>query len=272
MGMDIPQKWWELFKSPPLNALIEKSLKANPTIDAAKAALRQARENVLAQVGYYYPTVQAGALVTHARDSGTISPMLNSGAEPYTLHTAQVSVGYTPDLFGANRRQVESLQAQEDFQRFQLEATYLTLTSNVAAAAIQEASLRSQISATLSIIKIETEMLDQLRTAVRAWLCCRDWTWQRRKRPLPRRSKPCRRWRTNWRKHATCLRPLPDASQTTNWRRSSSLAALKPPAGTAGQPPFEAGGAAPGRARRRGATALRQCPGRCSGRRTCCRT
>jgi NodT family efflux transporter outer membrane factor (OMF) lipoprotein len=163
MGMDIKQKWWALFKSPPLNELIEKSLKANPTIDAAKAALRQARENVSAQVGFFYPTVQASGSINRTRDSGTIAPVLNSGAEPYTLHTAQVSVGYAPDVFGGNRRQVESLRAQADFQRFQLEATYLTLTSNVVATAVQEASLRSQIAATLSIIQVESEMLDQLR-------------------------------------------------------------------------------------------------------------
>ncbi|HYA86722.1 MAG TPA: efflux transporter outer membrane subunit [Nitrospirota bacterium] len=162
MGMDIPKQWWVLFKSPPLNALVEKSLKTNPTIEAAKAALRQARENVAAQVGSYYPAVQAGYSASRTKDSGTISPVLFSGQEPYTLHTAQVSVGFAPDVFGGNRRQVESLTAQADFQRFQLEATYLTLTSNVVAAAIQEASLRAQISSTQSIIKIETEMLDQL--------------------------------------------------------------------------------------------------------------
>ena len=161
--MDIPQRWWELFKSQPLNTLIEKSLKANPTIDAAKAALRQAGENVSAQVGYYYPTIHAGYSVSRTKDSGTLSSVLNSGQEPYTLHTAQVNVGFAPDVFGSNRRQVESLTAQADFQRFQLEATYITLTSNVVAAAIQEASLRCQISAALSIIKIETLMLDQLR-------------------------------------------------------------------------------------------------------------
>jgi NodT family efflux transporter outer membrane factor (OMF) lipoprotein len=163
MGKDISQQWWALFKSPPLNALVEKSLKANPSIDAAKAALRQAREYVAAQVGFYYPTVQAGYAVSRTKDSGTLSPVLSSGQEPYTLHTAQVNVGFVPDVFGSNRRQVESLQAQADFQRFQLEAIYLTLTSNVVTAAIQEASLRAQISATLSIIEIETKMRDQLQ-------------------------------------------------------------------------------------------------------------
>jgi len=58
-----------------------------------------------------------------------------------------------------NRRTVESLEAQTDAQRFQWEATYLTLTSNVVAAAIQEASLRGQIAATEEIITIETDLL-----------------------------------------------------------------------------------------------------------------
>jgi NodT family efflux transporter outer membrane factor (OMF) lipoprotein len=162
-GIDIPNQWWELFGSEPLNRLIEKSLQTNPTIDAAKAALRQARENVFAQKGSYYPTIQGGYSVSRTQDSGTISPVLASGQEPYSLHTAQVNVSFAPDVFGGVRRQVESLQANADFQRFQLEAAYLALTSNVVAAAIQEASLRSQISATLTIIGIETKMLEQLR-------------------------------------------------------------------------------------------------------------
>jgi NodT family efflux transporter outer membrane factor (OMF) lipoprotein len=163
VGMDIPKQWWKLFNSPELNALIERSIKANPTIDAAKAALRQARENASAQAGYFYPAVLAGGSVNRAKDSGAISPVPSSGSEPYTLHTAQVTVGFAPDVFGGNRRQVESLNAQAASQRFQLEAVYLALTSNVVAAAIQEASVRSQIASTLDIIKIQTELLGKLR-------------------------------------------------------------------------------------------------------------
>src|SRR5208283_5559193 len=39
----------------------------------------------------------------------------------------------------------------------------LTLTSNVVAAAIQEASLRAQVAATDAVIRIESEQLDLLR-------------------------------------------------------------------------------------------------------------
>ena len=40
---DIPGDWWTLFQSPQLDSLIKESLRANPDIDAAQAALRQAR-------------------------------------------------------------------------------------------------------------------------------------------------------------------------------------------------------------------------------------
>jgi len=160
LGEDIAEQWWTLFRSPELNALIDQALKANPDMQAAQAALRQAMELVYAQLGYYYPSVQAGVSATRQKNPvGTLSPTLTSGAPLFNLYTADVGVSYTLDAWGANRRQVESLKAQAEFQRFQLEATYLTLTSNVVVAAVQEASLRAQIAATEQVIKIETEVV-----------------------------------------------------------------------------------------------------------------
>jgi NodT family efflux transporter outer membrane factor (OMF) lipoprotein len=72
-------------------------------------------------------------------------------------------VAYALDVFGANRRQVESLDAQAAAQRFELEAAYITLASNVVAAAIQEASTRAQIEATEKIIGSNAQALDILR-------------------------------------------------------------------------------------------------------------
>jgi NodT family efflux transporter outer membrane factor (OMF) lipoprotein len=162
--LDIPGQWWTLFHSRPLNTLIEQSLKANPSLEAAQAALRQAQENVYAQEGFFYPNVQASFAPSRQKNAtATISPTLTSGAPIFSLYTPQVSVFYTLDVWGGNRRQVESLQAQADAMRFQLEATYLTLTSNVVAAAVQEASLRAQISATGEVIRIESEQLELFR-------------------------------------------------------------------------------------------------------------
>jgi NodT family efflux transporter outer membrane factor (OMF) lipoprotein len=161
--LDLPGQWWTLFHSRALNSLVETALTASPDIAAAQAALRAAKENLYAQQGVLLPTLDAnaGAIRQQAAigapsDAGTDAPTFN-------LFTGQLNVSYSPDVFGGTRRSIEALAAQADQQRFQLEATYLTLTSNLAGAAVQEASLRSQITATQRIIKIEADVLDLLR-------------------------------------------------------------------------------------------------------------
>jgi NodT family efflux transporter outer membrane factor (OMF) lipoprotein len=147
-----------------LNSLIEQALKNNPSLQQAEAALRVAQETVYAQQGAYYPSVSANFTPTRQKEAlGSVSSSAASGASLFNLHTAQLNVSYTADVFGGNRRQVESLQAQSDSQRFQLEAAYLTLTSNVVAAAVQEASLRAQIAAANTMIKVEQEQLNLFR-------------------------------------------------------------------------------------------------------------
>jgi NodT family efflux transporter outer membrane factor (OMF) lipoprotein len=180
IGRDIQFDWWKLFQSPAINTLVERAFKANPTIDAAQAALGQAQENVYAQQGYFFPTLQAGYAFQRQQLAGNLggnSPGLQGNgrvitstpAKPatYNFHTAQLTVSYAPDLFGGNRRAVESLKAQEANQRFTLEATYITLASNVVAAALQEASVRAQIAATEEIIHVNEESLKILRDQFR---------------------------------------------------------------------------------------------------------
>jgi NodT family efflux transporter outer membrane factor (OMF) lipoprotein len=161
---DVPRNWWTLFGSDDINALVNEALRANPDVASAQAALRQALENTAAQRGSYFPTVQGQFDASRNRDAiGVLAPTLNSGSALYNLFTPQVTVSYVPDVFGANRRAVESLAAQAEASRFQLDATYLTLTANVVATAIQEAGLRAQISGTEQVIALERESLAVLR-------------------------------------------------------------------------------------------------------------
>src|SRR5450755_634941 len=151
-GIDISADWWTLFHSRPLNDLIESSLTNNHDLKAAQAALSVARENVLAQRGVYYPSVTGSFSASRQRQSGQIAPALNSNAFLYNLFTPEVNVAYVPDVFGLNRRTMESLKAQEQEVRFQMIATYNTLTSNVVVAAIQAAALQMQIDITRQLI------------------------------------------------------------------------------------------------------------------------
>jgi NodT family efflux transporter outer membrane factor (OMF) lipoprotein len=162
-GGDIPAEWWTLFHSDALNSLVREALKANPTLPAAQAALRNAMENLRAQVALVYPQVSANLSANANRQSAQLSPVLNSNALLYSLYQAQLNAAWTPDIFGNNRRQVEALQAQAEAQRYQLNAAWLALTANVVAAAIQEASLRGQIDAANQVIQSINEALAIMR-------------------------------------------------------------------------------------------------------------
>jgi NodT family efflux transporter outer membrane factor (OMF) lipoprotein len=162
-GRDVPQAWWALFKSPALDALIERALQNNPNLQSALATLRSAKENVYAQEGKFFPLIQANFNPTRQQTSAALSPVPASGAGIFSLDTAQLTVAYTFDVWGLNRRTVESLEALADVQRFQVEAAYLSLTANLAIAAITEASLRGQIDATVQIIGLNTKMRDTLQ-------------------------------------------------------------------------------------------------------------
>ena len=161
-GMDIPGQWWTLFHSPSLDALIKEALQSNPSLEAAQATLRQAQENVLAQRGVLFPSVSGNLSTTREKISGAAFGNPKSSSI-FTLTTGSLSLSYALDVFGGARRELESTEAQAEFQRYQLEAAYLTLTSNVVAAAVQEASLRAQIAATQEIIEAETQQLDVLQ-------------------------------------------------------------------------------------------------------------
>jgi NodT family efflux transporter outer membrane factor (OMF) lipoprotein len=165
-GMDIPAQWWSLFQSKKLDDLVERSLKGNPSVDAAKAALRQAHELYSAQWTAFLPTVQgnfSGARAKNAAGSIAVPVNQNQASSYYSLYTAQLTLSYAPDVFGGTRRAVEAAKANEEVTRYQLEATYLTLSSTVVVTVIQEAALRAQIAATDRLIEIEHGLTEAVR-------------------------------------------------------------------------------------------------------------
>lgn len=159
IGSDVNPAWWTLFKSKQINAFVEEAVRNHPDVAAAQYALRAARETALAEQGGLFPQVSGSASSTRARSA-------ESGSAPasvYTLHNASVDVSYALDIFGGTRRQIEAKWAAAEYQRFQLEATYLALTANVVTAALDDASLNAQIAATQDIARLQKEQLDRIQ-------------------------------------------------------------------------------------------------------------
>ena len=188
-GRDIPADWWALYRSKPLDTLVRDALEHNPSLEAAEAAIGVAYFNAEAQRGLLLPQVgilanESQNLQSNNRALGAInqslfnqyfpspynvvtgqatpSPATNNPNAPYGLFLKQLSISYAPDIWGLNRRTLESLEAQTQQAGFQLEAARLALTSNVVVAAIQEASIRGQIEATKNIIAILEDSLEIL--------------------------------------------------------------------------------------------------------------
>jgi NodT family efflux transporter outer membrane factor (OMF) lipoprotein len=162
-GRDIPGEWWTLFHCAALNTLIEQSIRNNPDIHSAEAALRVAMESAAAQKSAFLPNVGGAVSASRNGNASQLSPTLANAELRYSLYQAQLNAQWTLDIWGANRRAVEALQAQAAAQRFQLEGSYLALTTNVVVAAVQEAELRAEISANEDIVADESVSLDIMR-------------------------------------------------------------------------------------------------------------
>jgi NodT family efflux transporter outer membrane factor (OMF) lipoprotein len=163
-GAELPGQWWRWFGSEQLDSLIEQALAHNADLKAAQAALRVARENARAGRGAFYPSLSVGVSANRQQDPpGALAPVPSSNASLYNLFGAQASVSYMPDVFGLNRRTAESLDAQAQAVRYEMIATDMALSANVAVSAIQIASLREQIKVTQELAAINTHMLSIMR-------------------------------------------------------------------------------------------------------------
>ena len=162
-GVSIEARWWQAFGSAELDALIEEGLRANPTIEAAEATLRQARHLYGARAGSTR-SPQVSANLSGGRKSVNNAAMGQpDGENTFNLYSASASVRYDLDLFGGNRRALEALAAQAGYTRFQLEGARLALVANLADTAISQARLTTQIAAAESILNVQMEQLDLTR-------------------------------------------------------------------------------------------------------------
>lgn len=160
---EVPPQWWELFRSPALNQLVEDGITHNADLAAAEAAVRMAEANALAQRGLLFPNVTGGFNSSRQQVPVDLQSPLESNAHLLSLHTGQVTVSYLADVWGGTRRLVESTDSQAEMRAFQREGVYLTLASNIALAAIEEGRVRGQIAATRRVLGLQTEVLKLLR-------------------------------------------------------------------------------------------------------------
>ncbi len=166
-GAGSEAQWWRLYGSPELDKLVELALKRSPTVAVAAAKLRQAEAATQANEGIFYPQVNGNLSGTRQKNS-TASYSGRGPGNIFSLYNGNVSVTYYPDFFGVNRLVYRGSLAQQDFQRYELEAARLSLTGNVVNAYLGAAAVEAQIAATRAIVAGQKNLLDLVRAQYQA--------------------------------------------------------------------------------------------------------
>lgn len=151
-GETISTAWWQEFKSPPLNNLIETALKQNPDMEAAQARLNQAEELTNAEQGTLLPQLSLNASAARQKYGVALFGSQATAIPPFTAYQVGPGASWGLDLFGAGRRSVEERQAQADYQAELLASARLTLAGNIMQQALALASANAEMDATQEII------------------------------------------------------------------------------------------------------------------------
>lgn len=158
-GAQVVGDWWTLFGSAELDAVMKQAATGNQSLKAALASLRSSQANLQAGYGVFFPQVDANASAARQRSTPVRLGQPNAPASVFNLFTLSGTVGYAFDVFGGQRRTVESLRAQVDFQRYTAVATYLTLTANVVNTVVARAAYAEQARATEDIVRDQKEQI-----------------------------------------------------------------------------------------------------------------
>jgi NodT family efflux transporter outer membrane factor (OMF) lipoprotein len=158
-GAGVAADWWRLFGSSELDAVVIEAFRRNPGLEAAESSLRRSQDTLRAGYGVFFPQADAGFDVTRQQ----FNPMhLGQTAAPNTifnLFTLSSTVNLALDVFGGQRRTVESLRADVDVQRQVALGTYLTLSGNIVNAVMARAGYVAEIQATEELIAQEQEQV-----------------------------------------------------------------------------------------------------------------
>jgi NodT family efflux transporter outer membrane factor (OMF) lipoprotein len=167
MGTKVSGSWWQLFHSAQLDSVLQQAIAGNQTLVTAQATLAQAQQGIAQASGALWPQVDLSAGVSRQQVSEATLGIPAKSA-PFNLFTIGPTLSYAVDPFGGNRRRVEQQEATAQFQGYQLDAAYLTLTGGAASQAVLIASARAQIQATNTIIADDERNLELIRSQRKA--------------------------------------------------------------------------------------------------------
>jgi len=134
-------RWWDRFHDAKLSSLVQQALAANLDVKIAVARLSQARAQRQGAAAPFWPWLSAsgGETQSHVGGSGPVSGSFSS-------YHGTLGAAWELDLFGGNRRNLESATARQAAAAADLDATRLSLVAEVALTYCQLRSIQDQLA------------------------------------------------------------------------------------------------------------------------------
>jgi multidrug efflux system outer membrane protein len=168
-------QWWTALGDPELNHLIDETVGSNPSVDVARARVREARANLRQQSATGLPTTDSSA--AYLRTANVDSLLGGSGSSGgsqggsqgssssggLNLYVVGFDASWELDFFGGNRRAVEGASATVDASEANVADAIVSLTAEVAQSYIQLCDARQRLALTQQNIDIESHLVDLMK-------------------------------------------------------------------------------------------------------------
>ncbi|SFD37894.1 efflux transporter, outer membrane factor (OMF) lipoprotein, NodT family [Thiohalospira halophila DSM 15071] len=127
---EAPQRWWRSLEDPALDALVERALDSNLSLEATRARLERARAVARREGAPLIPSVEANAGIQEQGRGTDLDQARGSGATETV--SAGLSASYEVDLWGRVRAGQAAATASIGAARADLQAAAVSLSGNVA--------------------------------------------------------------------------------------------------------------------------------------------
>lgn len=165
LGEGPKERWWTAFGSAELDALVERAVANNYSLQASNATLAAARDRLRAVTGKQLPQVDANVRAEQQQINLAAMGFSSLGGVPianpeFHLYSVGGGVSYDLDLFGGVRRQVERSAAQVEAQQRQAEAAHLVIAGQTVNQILTIAAIRAQIDTANALLEEDQRNID----------------------------------------------------------------------------------------------------------------
>ena len=163
-GAEPQARWWSQLHDTELDRLIDAALQSSPSVDVARARVRQARASLSEQQANELPSTGSSATYAHSRNLNSfVGASAGGGGGALDFYSLVFDATWEIDLFGAKRRATEGASAAADGTQASLADVLVSLTAEVAQDYVQLRDAQQRLALTERNIEIEGRVVALMR-------------------------------------------------------------------------------------------------------------